>query len=163
LIRKPYDFEPKSLGGHIRKRRLQLGQMQREAAIEMGVNSWTVVNWEKGNTEPVIASMPAIFKYLGYNPFPTPKTLPEHMLAKRQEMGWSIKEAAEWLGVDPGAWGNWERGKLVLYRIHRARLASYLGVSRNVINSEMLGRWSRAHERDTGTFHPRADSGKSTQ
>jgi len=145
LIPKPYDFEPQSLGEHVLKRRLEKGQMQKEAALEIGVNSWTVMNWEKGHTEPVIASMPAILAYLGYNPFPIPKTLPEHMFAKRREMGWSIKEAAESIGVDPSAWGNWERGSLVLFRKHRTLLAGYLSVSGRAINAEMSKRWSGTH------------------
>ena len=57
--------------------------------------------------------MPAILQFLGYDPYPKPKTLPERMLAKRRAMGWSIKEAARQLGVDEGTWGAWERGTTI--------------------------------------------------
>jgi len=90
------------------------------------VNLWTVLNWEKGHTEPPIKSMPAIFRFLGYDPFPEPKTLPERLLAKRREMGWSIKEAAMELGVDEGTWGDWERGKTILFTKHRELVAKHL-------------------------------------
>ena len=49
-------------------------------------------------------------RWLGYNPFPKPKTLPERMLARRRAMGWSIREAARQLGVDEGTWVAWESG-----------------------------------------------------
>ena len=48
LIRKPYDFEPQSLGEHIRRRRLMLSLTQEETAEGLGVNTWTVLNWETG-------------------------------------------------------------------------------------------------------------------
>jgi len=146
LILKSYDFEPKFLGEHVLKRRLEKGQMQKEAAYEIGVNSWTVMNWERGNTEPVVASIPAILKYLGYDPLPKPETLPERLLAKRRERGWSIKEGAFALGIDPSTWGNWERGQLVLYRQHRELLAKFLGISAESLSKEMQSRWVRAHK-----------------
>jgi len=89
---------------------LELKLTQKQAAERLGVNPWTVLNWEKHHTEPPIESMPAILQFLGYDPFPESKTLPERMLARRRAMGWSIKEAARQLGVDAGTWGAWERG-----------------------------------------------------
>jgi len=147
LIPKPYDFEPKSLGDHIRKKRLELGLLQKEAADRLGVNPWTILNWEKGHTEPPIASIPAVVKFLGYDPFPEPKTLPQHLCAKRRKMGWSIQEAAEFVGVDPGTWGNWERGQTILYRQHRARVARLLDLPADAFDLEMALRWNRSHER----------------
>jgi transcriptional regulator with XRE-family HTH domain len=107
---KETDFEPHTLGEHVRKRRLGLRLTQKEAAERLGVNPWTVLNWEKDHTEPPIESMPAIIRFLGYDPFPEPRNIPERLLTKRREMGWSIKEAARQLGIDPGTWRDWERG-----------------------------------------------------
>jgi len=148
LILKPYDFEPISLGDHIRKKRLQLGLFQREAAQQLGVNPWTILNWEKGRTEPPIASIPAIVQFLGYDPFPEPKTTPQHLVARRRETGWSIREAAEAVGVDPGTWGNWERGQIILYRKHRVLVAQFLDLSIDTLNKEMASHWNRSHERE---------------
>lgn len=103
-------FELRTLGEHVRRRRLELRLTQKQAVDWLAVNPWTVLNWEKGHTEPSIESMPAILQFLGYEPFPESKTLPERMLAKRRAMGWSIKEAARQLGIDAGTWGVWERG-----------------------------------------------------
>ncbi len=147
MIHKPYDFKPKTLGEHVRKKRLILGLTQKEVASELGVVPWTILNWEKGRTAPPIASIPAIVQFLGYNPVPQPETLPQRLLAKRRAMGWSIKEAAKAVGVDPCTWGNWERGQTILYRQHRALIARLLGLTADAINEEMASRRNRSHDR----------------
>ena len=138
---------PISVGDHIRKRRLELGLLQKEAAQRLAVNPWTVLNWEKGHTKPPVSAMPAIFQFLGYDPYPEPRTLPERLLAKRREMGWSIRQAANHLKVDSGTWANWERGQTVFYRRHRALIAKMLGLSFYALDQEMVARWNRLHER----------------
>jgi len=148
LISKPCDFVPISVGDHIRKKRLQSGLLQKEVAQQLGVNPWTVMNWEKGHTEPPVLAMPAIFQFLGYDPFPEPKTLPEQLLAKRREMGWSIEEAAVFANVDPGTWADWEHGRTVLYRRHRAQIAKLLGLSFDALDKEMAARWVWLHKGD---------------
>jgi len=148
LIPRPYDFEPISVGDHIRRKRLQLGLLQKEAARQLGVNSWTVLNWEKGQTEPPVFAMPAIFQFLGYDPHPEPKTLPERLLAKRREMGWSIQQAAGVVSVDPCTWRNWEQGQLVLYRKHRRRVAHLLELSAQAFNHEMAAQWRQSRTKE---------------
>lgn len=138
---------PISVGDHIRKKRLQLGLFQREVAQRLGVSPWTILNWEKGNTEPTIFSVPTILEFLGYDPYPESETIQEHLVAKRRKMGWSIKEAAEIVGVDPGTWGNWERGQMILYRQHRARVARLLDLSAQALDQDMVVRWNNLHER----------------
>ncbi len=123
---KEADFEPQTLGEHVRRRRLELEFTQKQAAERLGVNAWTVLNWEKGHTEPPIESMPTIIRFLDYDPFPKPKSLAERLLAKRRAMGWSIKEAARQLGVDEGTWRSWEQGGMILYRNHRLLVARLL-------------------------------------
>ena len=104
------------------------------------------MNWERGHTKPPITSFPAIVKFLGYDPFPEAKTLTQHLLAKRREMGWSIKEAAEAIGVDPSTLGNWERGQTILYHQHRALVAQFLDLSIGTLSKEMRTRWNRLHQ-----------------
>ena len=144
---KETDFEPKTLGQHIRKYRLALKLTQRQAAARLGINPWTILNWEKGKTKPPIESIPVILNFLGYDPFPEPKTIPERMLAKRRAMGWSIKEAARQLGVDEGTWGAWERGETILFRKHRALVARFLGLPAEEIHREMGEQWNRSHSK----------------
>ena len=41
-----YPQHPETLGEHIRKRRMDLGFFQRQAAAEIGVSTATLWNWE---------------------------------------------------------------------------------------------------------------------
>jgi len=143
----PYDFEPISVGDHIRKQRLQLGLIQKELAQHLGINPWTVLNWEKGHSEPPISSIPAILEFLGYDPFPMAETIPERLLAKRREMGWTIKQAGAAVGADPSTWGDWERGGTILLREHRAAIAELLNVPLDSLNKTMVARWGQARKR----------------
>lgn len=129
LIPKPYDFDPITLGDHVRKKRLQVGLYQKDVAGLLGVCASTVLHWEKNRTEPPIAFMPAILEFLGYDPFPIPRTLAEQLRSKRRERGWSIKKAAESMGVDPGTWAGWESGEFNLRSKHQSRLARLLSRS----------------------------------
>ncbi len=108
---KETDFEPRTLGQHLKKRRLELRLTQKQVAHRLGVNPWTVLNWEKDNTDPPVASMPAILQFLGHVPFPDPRSIPQRLLAKRRAMGWTIKEAAWQLRVDEATWAAWEGGR----------------------------------------------------
>jgi transcriptional regulator with XRE-family HTH domain len=143
---KETDFEPQTLGEHVRKRRLVLRLTQKQVAAQLGVVPWTILNWEKGHTQPPIASLPAVARFLDYDPFREPKTLPEHLLAKRRVMGWSIEEAAEVTGVDPGSWSKWERGQMILYHRHRILVARLLDLPSDELDQEMVSRWNRSHE-----------------
>jgi len=148
---KEPDSEPRTLGEHLKRCRLQRKLSQKEAAPLFGVTSWTVFNWEKGRTNPPIESLPALIRFLGYDPFPEPASLPERLLAKRRGMGWSIREAAGQLGVDPGAWRDWEQGGMILYRNHRNLVARLLAVPIEEVDQEMRTRWNRSHK---GTRFP---------
>ena len=128
LIHKPYDFEPTTIGEHIRKRRLILGLTQEDLATQLGVNSWTVGNWENDETKPVLRFIQRILELLGYAPEPpNPVTIAERLKAKRRELGWSQKEAARYLGVDPSTWSSWECGDRMLAIEHRRWVANFLG------------------------------------
>jgi transcriptional regulator with XRE-family HTH domain len=100
--------------------------MQREVSERLRVSVNTVLNWETGKTEPLVEFMPAIIPFLGYDPFPEPTTLSERMLAKRRLMGWSIKEAAQRLGVDDGTWGEWEKTGAIAWSRYRELLEAFL-------------------------------------
>ena len=62
------------------------------------------------------------------------------------------------LGVDPTAWGNWERGELILFREHRTNVAKLLGLDPQALADEMRARWNGKHRRweygdETGRPH----------
>lgn len=82
--RKPrpgYPEEPSSLGEHLKKRRLDRELRQKDVAAELGVNFKTYENWEQGKYGPEIRFLPAIIRFLGYEPSPTPVSLPERKIA----------------------------------------------------------------------------------
>jgi transcriptional regulator with XRE-family HTH domain len=142
---KAYSENPQTLGEHLKKRRLTLGLTQRVAAQVLGVNPWTVLNWETGRTVPPIRWLPAILRFLGYGPFPPPTTVGERLLHVRRQHGWSTSEAARQLGVDRTTWQDWERGELILFRKHRIKVAKLLGLDQQELNEEMRTRWNGKH------------------
>ena len=109
MIRIP--VAPQTVGDHIRKRRFGLKLLQREVAEQLGVDTTSVFNWEGNRSSPEIRYMPAIIRFLGYNPLPAAHTLSERLVRQRKSLGLSQKESAERLGVDPSTLAKWERGE----------------------------------------------------
>ena len=122
---KESDFEPRTLGEHIRKRRCELRLSQKEAAERLGWRWRTVFNWENGKTTPALESIPAIIGFLGYDPFPEAASLSDRLAAVRRANGWTIKQAAEQLGVDEGTWARWENFGMPWGR-HQAMVEAFL-------------------------------------
>jgi transcriptional regulator with XRE-family HTH domain len=91
------------LGQHLKKRRKELGLLQREAAERMGVSTDTVVNWEKDNTKPVAAQFRPVVAFLGYDPTPKAQTLADRLEAKQRSLGASLAQVARRLRWDPGS------------------------------------------------------------
>ncbi len=145
--RRPKDYadEPHTLGEHIKKRRLETGLTQAQAAARLGVSADTLLNWETGKKLPLPRRLGQVITFLGYAPFPEPATIPERLLTERQKRGWSIRAAARHLGVDPGTWGNWERGELILFRSHRTEVAALLRLDPQEMAEQMRARWNGKH------------------
>jgi DNA-binding XRE family transcriptional regulator len=99
------------LGEHLKKQRMDLGITQKEAARRIGADQWTVINWEKGRTQPAVRFVPGVVQFLGYDPFPKGVTLPEWLRAARRARGLSHTALARELSVDPSTVLNWERGR----------------------------------------------------
>ena len=123
---KPIQVEPKTLGEHIKRERLKRGLRQKDAAAHMGVDTFTVLNWEKSRTTPPAAAFPAILAFLGYDPLPAPQDLAERLGEARRARGWSIRAAAAKLGVDPTTFSGWERGKPLRQERHAALIEDFL-------------------------------------
>lgn len=78
---------------------------QRQAGEAMGVSSWTVLNWEKGRTQPPVSAYPTLARFLGYEPTQANESLQQRMLVARQRNGWTISQAAKHMGIDASTWG----------------------------------------------------------
>jgi DNA-binding XRE family transcriptional regulator len=64
---KPKDFpdDPKTLGEHLKKRRVEQRMLQREAAPLVGVSVDTYRGWELDRIRPYAASWRAVIGFLG--------------------------------------------------------------------------------------------------
>jgi transcriptional regulator with XRE-family HTH domain len=108
---KGYPVVPKTIGDQIRKRRLDLGIRQIDAARIIGCNEMSIVNWERGHTLPRINHTAGVTRFLGCNPFPARDTLAMQLVNYRKAFGITQKEFARQIGVDPGTLARWERGE----------------------------------------------------
>ena len=61
-------MQPKTIGEHLNKRRLELGLEQEQVAKMMGVTWLSVSNWERGVYRPTKKAMNPIIAFLGYDP-----------------------------------------------------------------------------------------------
>ena len=100
----------RTLGDHLRRRRLDLGLLQRQVADQLGADTSTITNWELGRTEPELRFLAGIVRFLGYAPRTADGSIGEQLLAYRRERGASQADLARLLGVDPGTLSRWERG-----------------------------------------------------
>jgi len=107
-----YPRSLKTIGDHIKKRRLDLKFLQKELAERIGVDKTTVQFWENNRAKPSLSLIPKIIGFLGYNPFETlSNSLREQIKAFRQVHGLSQKRLAKLLRIDPTTVGSWERGE----------------------------------------------------
>ncbi len=110
-----------------------LSLTQEETAERLGVNAWTVLNWETGQSKPEIRFIPALVSFLGYDPEPVETgTLAGRLVAKRRELGWSQRAAARSLGIDPCTWAGWEQGERVKRVGQWGKVEGFLGMSKAV-------------------------------
>ena len=102
---------PRTLGEHLLIARYERGLRQQDVAREIGVDEFTLLNWEKGKTAPVIRYLPGIYSWLGFCPVePGPITLAERLLRRRTAQGLSQAEVARRLALDPGTVYRSEQG-----------------------------------------------------
>lgn len=150
LIKKRYDFEPKTVGEHIKRERLKRGLRQKDLAPLFNVDAFTILNWETGFTKPQIKDVPALIEFLGYDPEPaSPVTIADHLRAKRRVHGWSQRRAASYIGVDPSTWSSWELGGTILRPEHRARIAAFTGIPEHELQHTMTRQWNNHHGKPT--------------
>jgi len=96
-----YPLKVRTIGDHLKKRRLDLGLLQKQAARELGTNQWSLRSWEQGRMIR-IRFYPAIIRFLGYNPLPESTTQGQLIRRERYTRGWSRRQLARVAGVDEG-------------------------------------------------------------
>ena len=109
----------------LRQRRRKLQISRAIAAMRMGTSERSLTNWEGGRA-PHVSSYPRIIQFLGTDPWPEPKTLPQKLQAERYRRGLNVAQAAAELGVDPSTVWWWEAGRRPHLLNHRRRIAAFL-------------------------------------
>lgn len=104
--------ENSHIGLHVRKRRLELKQLQKDVAAFIGVTEEAVMYWETGFAEPQIQHAPKVIQFLGYNPFPyETETFGGRLKLYRLLHGLSHKKMGKLLGVDGATISTWETNR----------------------------------------------------
>jgi transcriptional regulator with XRE-family HTH domain len=123
-----YSDNPQTLGEHLRKRRLELGLLQKEVAQRIGSCVASVWLWEAGRAQPQLKWIPAILSFIGHDVRPIPQTLSAQLVTFRTGRGWSQKRLAAELHVDPTTLSRWERGKGLPLGVYAQRIHGLLFV-----------------------------------
>jgi len=145
----PIPTRPTTIGGYLRRRRMQRGILQPEASRMLGVSTVTLSRWECDKIYPTREFHHPIAQYLGYDPFPTAphpdvKNLESNEthdvanLSRAERIGLAIKrvrleqkmtgkECAQSLGVDARTLRDWERGKHRPIGYMRERVIAFVG------------------------------------
>jgi transcriptional regulator with XRE-family HTH domain len=125
---KRYPDEPKVIGEHLRKHRLDLGWRQKAVARLLNVHVGSINNWERGIGVPRPRQLAGIIKFLGYDPNPVGASFAEKLKHIRRANGWTQEEFAKKLRINPQTLWRWERGAIPL-RKSMAKLDGMLNCS----------------------------------
>lgn len=120
---KGYPDTPKTLGEHLRKRRLDLHQTQEQAALHFGISVTAYIYWEASRIVPKINKWPAIVRFLGFNPSPSPTNFGQAVTAHRRSLGLDKLHFARRIGVDAKSVHHWESGRTKPAKKLHAKLA----------------------------------------
>ena len=118
--------DPVTLGDHLRRRRLELGLYQKHVAVQIGVTTSTIWNWENGWSSIALGYIPKIINFLGYNPLPHPKDLMERLAWYKQVKGLTLEQLGAEMGRDPEQLADWLSGHHSPYRLNREEIELFL-------------------------------------
>jgi DNA-binding XRE family transcriptional regulator len=104
-------IEPKTIGDHIRRKRLSMKLLQTDLAERLGVKKTTIYTWEGNYATPEAKYVPAIINFLGYNPLPAARNWAERLVRHRITLGLTQRTSAQRIGVDQSTLARWERGE----------------------------------------------------
>ncbi len=121
-------MELRTLGDHIRRRRLDLGLLQVEVAAEIGVTESTVWNWEHG-TEPELIHIPAVLAFLGYIPWEEPENPVGKLAYFKKVKGLSLQRLGSLMGRDPEQLEDWLSGRVKPCGKNTEKIKSFLADS----------------------------------
>jgi transcriptional regulator with XRE-family HTH domain len=106
-----YPENPRTIGEHIRKKRMDLGLFQREVAKIIVVTESSIWNWEHG-VEPELRYIPQIVDFLGYVPFDCPDDTVGCLAWYKRVHGMSYERLGAVMGRDPEQLMDWLSGRV---------------------------------------------------
>jgi len=118
---------PKTIGEHIKRRRLQLHLLQSQVADLLGVHPASVQNWERGIGVPAVRVIAKIIAFLGNDPDPEPAGLPARIIHARRRSGITQEALAAALNIDPVTLYRWEQGLTIPSKGHLNAIRNLLG------------------------------------
>jgi transcriptional regulator with XRE-family HTH domain len=86
--------ELRTIGDHIKARRIELRSFQTDVAKQIGVHAASVQNWERNIGTPLPGQIPAVIRFLGYVPFEHDGSLSGRIRWLRTCAGWIQDELA---------------------------------------------------------------------
>jgi len=104
-----YPRELVTIGNHIKRCRLDRGQLQKDVAQALDVCLGSIGNWEHDVGYPEVRFWPALTDWLGYDPNPEPENVAELLLALRRRLGFSQLSLATVIDVAPETISGWEQ------------------------------------------------------
>jgi transcriptional regulator with XRE-family HTH domain len=104
--------DPRTLGDHLKKARLERGLLQDHVAREFGVSVSTLINWERNHTRVATRSVPQVVAFLGYDPREDTGQFGAQIRALRERQGLSQVALAAKLGLNASTVVAWERGRV---------------------------------------------------
>ena len=97
----------------IRRRRHELGLIQRQLAERLGVLPGAIEKWERGKCYPHERLSSKLIEVLGFDPTALIRGLPDELRRYRLRQGFSRPQMAERLGIHPGTVWRWETGRRI--------------------------------------------------
>jgi transcriptional regulator with XRE-family HTH domain len=110
---KGYREAPATLGEHLRKRRLDLRQTQKQVAAGFHICPEAYSTWETGRHAPEVHLWPEIISFLGYDPTPPPRDFDQALTMLQMRHGLRRDQLAVRLGIERKTSFNWLAGKTV--------------------------------------------------
>lgn len=123
---KNYTSNPKTIGQHLLKLRIDLKLTQGAAAKRIGVSQTTIGQWERDLATPDVAHMKNVIDFIGYYPFDEPSTLAERIKKYRYISGLSLEEFGELVDADGATVWTWENERYEPLYVTRKRIEALL-------------------------------------
>jgi transcriptional regulator with XRE-family HTH domain len=125
LYLRGYPEFPITVGEHIRKKRMDLGLLQREVAEIIGVTESSIWNWEHG-TEPELHYNPNIIRFLGYIPFDCPDDTVGRLAWYKRANGLTLNELGQQMQRHPDQLQEWLSATRIPFRKSQDRIEQFL-------------------------------------